>query len=222
MTARIDLYWSFRSPYCYLLGVQLRRALEGSDAEIMLRPVYPAAVRNTEFFDRVDPLWFPYFARDVKRAAEMLGVSIRWPVPDPVAVEPGSQKPLPDQPLIRRLTRLGVAAQEAGAGLSFIEAVGDVLWRGEIDGWHEGDHLSRAIQAAGLDLVDLDAVIARDEDRIDAVIAQNELDQREAGHWGVPLMVLDGEPFFGQDRLPTLLWRLEQRNQAARSAAPAA
>ena len=39
MTARIDLYWSFRSPYCYLLGVQLRRALEGSDAEIMLRPV---------------------------------------------------------------------------------------------------------------------------------------------------------------------------------------
>lgn len=24
MTARIDLYWSFRSPYCYLLGVQLR------------------------------------------------------------------------------------------------------------------------------------------------------------------------------------------------------
>jgi len=27
-------------------------------------------------------------------------------------------------------------------------------------------------------------------------------------HWGVPLMVLDEEPFFGQDRIDALLWRL--------------
>lgn len=220
MTAAIDLYWSFRSPYCYLLGVQLRQALERHDAAIALRPVYPAAVRNTEFFERVDPLWFRYFALDVKRAAEMLKVPIRWPVPDPVAVAPGSQKPLPDQPLIRRLTRLGVAANDAGVGLAFVEAVGDLLWRGEVDGWHEGDHLSQAVAVAGLDLEELDAAISRDAERIDGVIAANERDQREAGHWGVPLMVLEGEAFFGQDRLSTLLWRLEQRESAAASAGP--
>jgi 2-hydroxychromene-2-carboxylate isomerase len=215
MTAPIDLYWSFRSPYCYLLGVQLRQALERFDACVTLKPVYPAAVRNTEFFERVDPLWFSYFALDVRRAAELLEVPIRWPNPDPVAVAPGTQKPLPEQPLIRRLTRLGVAANEQGAGLRFVEAVGDILWRGDVDGWHEGDHLRRALSGCGIDLDEFDAIIVRDLDRIDAVIVQNESDQRAAGHWGVPLMVLDGEPFFGQDRLPTLLWRLEQRRNAA-------
>jgi len=218
MSPKIDLYWSFRSPYCYLLGHQLRSALADRDAAIVLRPVYPAAVRNTEFFERVDPLWFSYFALDVRRTAEMLGVPIRWPVPDPVAVAPGTQQPLPDQPLIKRLTRLAVAAEESGAGLAFAERVGDLLWRGEVDGWHEGDHLARALAAADLDLDELDAIIVRDRDRIDAEIARNERDQREAGHWGVPLMVLDGEPFFGQDRLPALLWRLEQRRNAAGTA----
>ena len=31
-----------------------------------------------------------------------------------------------------------------------------------------------------------------------------------AGHWGVPLFVFDNDPFFGQDRIDALLWRLEQ------------
>ena len=31
-----------------------------------------------------------------------------------------------------------------------------------------------------------------------------------AGHWGVPTMVYEGEPFFGQDRIETLRWRLEK------------
>jgi 2-hydroxychromene-2-carboxylate isomerase len=31
-----------------------------------------------------------------------------------------------------------------------------------------------------------------------------------SGHWGVPTLVFNGEPFFGQDRIDTLRWRLEQ------------
>ena len=33
----------------------------------------------------------------------------------------------------------------------------------------------------------------------------------QAGHWGVPMRVLDNEPFYGQDRFDHLLWRLQQR-----------
>jgi len=29
-----------------------------------------------------------------------------------------------------------------------------------------------------------------------------------AGHWGVPTFVFEGEPFFGEDRIDTLRWRL--------------
>lgn len=29
-----------------------------------------------------------------------------------------------------------------------------------------------------------------------------------AGHWGVPAFAIDNEPFFGEDRIDTLRWRL--------------
>ena len=46
-------------------------------------------------------------------------------------------------------------------------------------------------------------------DVIEAMQAHNEAAQLEH-HWGVPLMVLNGEPFFGQDRIDSLTWRLDQ------------
>ena len=56
----------------------------------------------------------------------------------------------------------------------------------------------------------MDRVLAGESERLDAAIKANEAAQREGGHYGVPLMVLDGEPFFGQDRVEQLVWRLEQ------------
>ena len=49
----------------------------------------------------------------------------------------------------------------------------------------------------------------KNRDVIDAMQAHNEAAQLEH-HWGVPLMVLNGEPFFGQDRIDSLTWRLDQ------------
>jgi 2-hydroxychromene-2-carboxylate isomerase len=57
----------------------------------------------------------------------------------------------------------------------------------------------------------LEAEIARDAKKLDAEINQNEADQVSGGHWGVPLMVFEGEPFFGQDRIDSLLWRMMQK-----------
>ena len=44
----------------------------------------------------------------------------------------------------------------------------------------------------------------------DAAIEASQRALEEAGHWGVPTMVFEGEPFFGQDRIDLLLWRLRQ------------
>ena len=54
-------------------------------------------------------------------------------------------------------------------------------------------------------------MIERDVDRYEAIIKDNEAAHRKAGHWGVPLFVFEGEPFFGQDRIDHLLWRMKQR-----------
>jgi 2-hydroxychromene-2-carboxylate isomerase len=42
------------------------------------------------------------------------------------------------------------------------------------------------------------------------VIAENQAALEKAGHWGVPTMAFKGEPFFGQDRIDLLVWRLRQ------------
>jgi 2-hydroxychromene-2-carboxylate isomerase len=62
----------------------------------------------------------------------------------------------------------------------------------------------------------LDATAEREADRLDAAIAQNQQDLEAAGHWGVPTMVFEGEPFFGQDRIDVLVWRMKQKGLRSR------
>lgn len=120
------------------------------------------------------------------------------------------------QPYIHRLSRLGIAAMERGRGLAFCDEVSRVLWDGRVDNWHEGDHLARAAERAGLDLAELDRAIAVEPERHEAALAANDATLRAAGHWGVPTAVFRDEPFFGQDRLETLIWRLSQHGLAPR------
>ena len=207
-TLSIDVFWSFRSPYSYLATGRLvdLHARYGLDVEV--RPVLPLAVRTPEFFRQVNPLFPSYLVRDVLRVGEFHGIPIRWPRPDPVVMNPDMTYPT-EQPYIHRLTRLGVAAAERGGGLSFLDEVSKLIWSGRVDGWHEGSHLAEATARAGLDLAELDEQIEKDPQRYIDAIEHNQQALETAGHWGVPTMVFEGEPFFGQDRLDLLLWRLQ-------------
>lgn len=210
MTLSFDLFWSFRSPYSYLATPRLVEMERTYDLFINVRPVYPLAVRSGDFFERQNPLWIPYLLRDTYRIAEMLGLPYRWPRPDPVVADPATRAAAPHQPYIHRLTRLGCAAAEVGRGLPFLCEISSLLWSGAVDGWHEGDHMAKATARAGLDLAELDAKIATNPDRYEAIVMANQKAHQEAGHWGVPTCAFEGEPFFGQDRLDVLLWRLKQ------------
>ena len=216
MTHTVDLYWSFRSPYSYLVVPRLLELERDWDAKVNVKPVLPIAVRQPEFFANSDPLWFSYLMRDCVRSAEFAGMPLRWPRPDPVLMDFATRTYPKEQPHIHRLTRLGALAAERGKGLAVLRAVSHLIWSGEVDGWHEGDHLARAFGEAGCDLAEMDAVQAADADRLDAVIKANEADQRGGGHYGVPLMVYEAEPFFGQDRYDQLVWRMRQKGMAAR------
>lgn len=216
MTLEIELYWSFRSPYSYLATPRLVALERDYDLAINVRPVYPIAVRFGAFFERAHPLWIPYLLRDTARVAEMLGLPYRWPRPDPVVIDFSTRKAKPDQPYIHRLTRLGAAAAEIGHGLPFLKEISHTIWSGEVDDWHRGDHLAEAAERAGVDLTKLDRQIASDPEKYEAIIQQNQAAHEAAGHWGVPTMVFDGEPFFGQDRIEVLLWRLKQRGLSRR------
>ncbi len=209
MTLSYDLYWSFRSPYSYMITPRLLALDAEHDAACNVRVVYPLAVRTPEFFENRDPLWFSYFMKDVFREAAYLGLPFRWPRPDPVQQAPGVGYRM-DQPYIHRLTHLGAAATERGRGLAFLAEVSRTIWGGEVDNWHEGDHLARATERAGLDYAELSAAVDGDPDHHRAIVEENQIAQRAAGHWGVPMMVFADEPFFGQDRFDQLKWRMQQ------------
>ncbi len=83
MTLTYDLFWSFRSPYSYLVTQRLLELERDFDAKANVRPVYPIALRIDGFFKTVNPLWWSYLRRDVARMAEMLGcpTSRRTPIP---------------------------------------------------------------------------------------------------------------------------------------------
>lgn len=211
-TLSIDVFWSFRSPWSYLATPRLRSWQEDYDLEVHFRPVYPIAIRDPGFFESANPLWFSYFFTDLRRVAEFLDLPLAWPSPDPVASRRGADgRPdyAVDQPHIHRLTRLGIVAAEQGQGIEFADEVSRLFWGGTKD-WHEGEHLEHAAARAGLDLAQMDDRVRQDEDRLERAIEANQASHQEAGHWGVPTCAFEGEPFFGQDRLDLLFWRLEQ------------
>ena len=77
MTLTYDLYWSFRSPYSYMIMHRLTALERDYDVVCNVRPVYPLAVRTPEFFDTRDPLWFSYFMADIHREAQFLNLPDR-------------------------------------------------------------------------------------------------------------------------------------------------
>ena len=215
MTLHADLFFSFRSPYSYLAIGRYRELARGYDLEIALRPVYPLAIRQPDFFERNHPNWLRYTLLDIMRVAQFEGIPFGPPRPDPIVQDMATRKIAEDQPYIRRITRLGQAAAGRGKGLEFAAEAAALIWGGA-QGWHEGEHLAGAAERAGLDLAELDAEADRDASSLDSEIAANQMALESAGHWGVPTLVFEGEPFFGQDRIALARWRMEQKGLAPR------
>ena len=210
MPLGLDYYISFRSPYSYLSGGRVAELALQWDLEITARPVFPIAIRDPDFFKKVNPMWPPYLVRDTMRVAEMQDIPYGWPQPDPVVQDMETRVIATEQPYIRRLTYLGIEAAKRGKGLEFYREVSQLLFGGTVQGWDQGGHLAEAAGRAGLDLAEMETAIAGNEETYEAAVAENQSALHDAGHWGVPTLVFEGEPFFGQDRIEVCLWRMKQ------------
>ncbi len=217
-TLSFDLYWSMRSPYCYLSLDRMLAIERDYDVRIDLHVVYPIAVRDPDFFRvRASKHYRPYNLLDSARLAEYHGIAYRRPVPDPIVQNLETGVIAEDQPHIRLITRLAQLAAERGRGLAYLDQISRRIWDGGTDNWQEPQCIADALTRAGFEADAMVAEAARDGDAIDARIHANETAQDAAGHGGVPLMVFDGEPFFGQDRIELLLWRMRARGLKERS-----
>ncbi len=207
---QFDFYFSFRSPYSYLATPLIEKLIARYDMQPRMRIVLPIAIRIPGFFKNVNPMWPPYLLRDTFRISQMNAIPYRWPRPDPIVMDHATKEVAAEQPYIHHVSRLGVAAARQGRGFEFVRAAAHAIWSGEVDNWNEGDHLAKALNDAGLNAHETLALVRDNAEELDAEIAANEAAQKSAGHWGVPLFVYDDEPFFGQDRLDHLIWRMQQ------------
>jgi len=212
---KAELYWSFRSPYSYLGTQQYREIAETYDVVIEVKLVYPIAIRNPKFFEKVNPMWIPYVIKDCKRIAEFRRLPFVFPSPDPVVQNIKTREISSDQPYITSITRLGVEAARRGRGIAFLDEVSLMIWGGTKD-WHLDEQLAPAAERAGLKLDEMRRSVLGNADSYDSKIAQNQTDLEAAGHWGVPCLVFEGEPFHGQDRIDLAVWRMKQQGLSKR------
>ena len=215
MTLTAELFFSFRSPYSYLSIGRYRAMTEEYDLDIALRPVWPLAVRQPDFFERNHPNWLGYTMRDMMRVAQFHEIPFGAPRPDPIVQDTATRKIAEDQPYIFHISRMGQAASRRGKGIAFAHEVGQLIWGGA-ENWNYEEHLYPACERAGLDFGELDAEAQHDAKALDAEIAANQDALEAAGHWGVPTLVFDGEPFFGQDRIEMVRWRMKQKGLVKR------
>ena len=208
---KIDLYFSYRSPYSYLILPRMLKLKEKYDIEINFKVVYPIAIRMPEWFEGKNFFTFFFFKMiDMRLQAKKLGIPFTTKLkPDPIRQNIMTGKISSHQPYIFDICHLGQMAQMKGVGMEFAFEVSSLIFGG-VENWNTDENLSEAAKKVGLDLTQLRESVNVHEEEIIGQIKQNQVDQLNAGHHGVPLTVIGDKYFFGQDQFDKIMETLKE------------
>ena len=209
---KIDLYFSYRSPYSYLILPRMLKLKEKYDIEINFKVVYPIAIRMPEWFEGKNFFTFFFFKMiDMRLQAKKLGIPFTSKLkPDPIRQNIMTVKISSHQPYIFDICHLGQMAQIKGVGMEFAFEVSSLIFGG-VENWNTDENLSEAAKKVGLDLNQLRESVNVHEEEIIGQIKQNQVDQLNAGHHGVPLTVIGDKHFFGQDQFDKIMETLKEK-----------
>ena len=208
---KIDLYFSYRSPYSYLILPRMLKLKEKYDIDINFKIVYPIAIRMPEWFEGKNIFTYFFFKMiDMRLQAKKLGIPFTTKLrPDPIRQNIMTGKISSHQPYIFDICHLGQMAQIKGVGIEFAFEVSSLIFGG-VENWNTDENLSKAAKKVGLDLKQLRESVNVHEEEIISQIKQNQVDQLNAGHHGVPLTVIGDAYFFGQDQFKKIMKTLEE------------
>ena len=208
---KIDLYFSYRSPYSYLILPRMLKLKEKYDIEINFKVVYPIAIRMPEWFEGKNFFTFFFFKMiDMRLQAKKLGIPFTSKLkPDPIRQNIMTGKISSHQPYIFDICHLGQMAQMKGVGMEFAFEVSSLIFGG-VENWNTDENLSEAAKKVGLDLNQLRESVNVHEEEFIEQIKQNQVDQLNAGHHGVPLTVIGDKHYFGQDQFDKIMETLKE------------
>ena len=194
----IDLYFSYRSPYSYLILPRMLKLKNEHNIDVNFKIVYPIAIRLPEFFKNKNLIYFVSLKNDAKKKARKLNMSLNLPPkPDPIKQNTITGKISDHQPYIFDICHTGQLMCNRGKGIEFAYELSKLIWN--VKSWNNDDLLEPLFAEFGEDLGEVRESIKSNEISLIEEIEMNQLDQKEAGHHGVPLNVYKGKYYFGQD-----------------------
>ncbi|HTJ81348.1 MAG TPA: 2-hydroxychromene-2-carboxylate isomerase [Polyangiaceae bacterium] len=185
---KVEVWFDYASPFAYLASTQLRALAGRTGSEIEMKPLLLGALFKTRGTPNV-----PLFEMSAPKR-EHMGIDLgrwaeRWGVPFKFA----SRFPMNTVKALR-LTLLAPEAKRLDLALAIFSA----FWADDRDISDEGELVAIA-RGAGLDATPLVASLAEDATKEMLRAATDEATRR--GIFGVPTFFVDGEMFWGQDRL---------------------
>jgi len=206
---KVVCYSIYHSPNAYLGILLAERALKGLPVEIERRPICIPKARGVKVADFVGskepPVKGGYHREDCTRWAKKYGIELNFLAPGifEQRAERWQKSPFDREELPARAY---YAACGTGKETLFDHALFRAAWVEGLD-VNEESVVRRAASLAGLDPDSLIARALQDETRhrLDASLAAFERDHCP----GVPTWVLNGERFWGKDRVEWLVERVK-------------
>ena len=186
MAKTIEFLFDFGSPTTFLASRELPRIAERAGADLVWQPVLLGGILKA--VGNMSPMDIPakaaWMVRDLQRWADRYGVSFRMNPHFPVNT--------------LFLMRGAVAMQRIGRLAPYANAVFAGLWQEGLD-LADPEVLRGLLARHEIDSVELQAAAASDAVKLELRTATERAVAQ--GVFGCPTCFVDGEMFFGQDRL---------------------
>ena len=189
MKAPIDFYFDFSSPYGYLASEKIDELAARHGRTVNWHPVLLGAIfKVTNTIPLVQmPVKGQYYVRDFARSARFLGVPFRLPDPFPVATQNAAR------------AFLWLQDRDQAQARDFAHACYRAYFVDNVN-ISEPEQVIAVAERLGIDRAALAAAMA-DPQLKERFRALNEA-AIARGVCGSPYFIVDGEPFWGADRLP--------------------
>jgi len=191
MSSPIDFYFDFTSPYAYLMSEKIDALAARFDRSVIWRPFLLGVAFQASGaapFSAQSPK-APYLLRDFDRSARFLGVPYTLPANFPLATQNAARAYYWLQDRDAQQARAFAHAVFRAFFVSGrdISAIGEIVALAAEQG-ADGEALAAALTAPAL----------KERLKAECVAAIAN------GVFGAPYVIIDGEPFFGVDRLPQI------------------
>ncbi len=192
MAEPIDFYFDFSSPYGYLMSEKIDAIAAQYERKVRWHPILLGAIFKTTGSAPLTlqaPLKAAYYTRDFARSARFLGIPYN----------PPSRFPLPTQIAARAYYWLH--GQDCALARQFAHAVYRALFIDDRD-ISDPETIFEISAKNAIDRSILEPALqspeikARLKDEVERAMAR--------GVFGSPTVIIDGETFFGADRLPQI------------------